>query len=271
MTEHLTQYRTGFSTQYTSITAAGEADHDTGMDFGILKLKAGESWQEDTPDEVALLHLEGTVVVEINDDTYTNTRISLFDEAPFCCHVPIKTAIAATAITDCEFAVIRTANHESFPVEIHTPETVANEHRGAGQVDGACLRWVRTIFDDTNSHPNAQLVLGEVVNMPGRWSSYPPHHHPQPEIYHYRFTDPRGFGHAELDDTVLKVRHNDTVKILDEKDHAQCSAPGYGMYYIWAIRHLPSNRYTVPEFTEDHAWTMAPDATFWLPKEEALV
>ncbi len=127
------------------------------------------------------------------------------------------------------------------------------------------LRFVRTIFDRSNSHPDTQLVLGEVVNFPGRWSSYPPHHHPQPEIYHYRFTNPHGYGHAELGEDVYKVRPGDTLKILDELDHSQCSAPGYGMYYIWVIRHLPNSRYTVPVFTDEHRWTMDPASHFWSP------
>ncbi len=55
---------------------------------------------------------------------------------------------------------------------------------------------------------------------------------------------------------MLKVRHFDTVKILDEVDHSQCAAPGYAMYYVWAIRHLPGNPYTVPEFTPEHRWMM---------------
>jgi 5-deoxy-glucuronate isomerase len=128
-----------------------------------------------------------------------------------------------------------------------------------------CLRLVRTLFDHSNSHPDAELVLGEVVTLPGRWSSYPPHHHPQPEIYHYRFDRPEGFGHAELGETVLKVRHNDTVRILAGNDHAQCAAPGFAMYYSWVIRHLSGNPYTVPEFTEAYRWTMAPDAPYWRP------
>ena len=117
----------------------------------------------------------------------------------------------------------------------------------------------------TTSPKDVELVLGEVVTLPGRWSSYPPHHHPQPEIYHYRFTEPQGYGHAELGETVLKVRHGDTVKIADGFDHAQAAAPGYGMYYAWVIRHLPGNPYTVPEFTEAHRWTMAKDAKYWKP------
>ena len=64
---------------------------------------------------------------------------------------------------------------------------------------------------------------------------------------------------------MVKVRQYDTVKIPAGLDHAQCAAPGYGMYYSWVVRHLPGNPYTVPEFTAEHAWTMAPDADFWWP------
>ena len=75
--------------------------------------------------------------------------------------------------------------------------------------------------------------------------------------------------HAELGETVLKVRANDTIKIFDGFDHAQCAAPGYGMYYAWVIRHLPEAPYIVPEFTAEHAWTMEKDARFWWPAEIA--
>jgi 5-deoxy-glucuronate isomerase len=148
------------------------------------------------------------------------------------------------------------------------PADVDDEPRGRGTVGDACLRIVRTIFDDTNADPNSEMVLGEVVTLPGRWSSYPPHHHPQPELYHYRFTRAEGYGHAELGDDVRKVRHNDTVKIFPPNTHAQCAAPGYGMYYSWVIRHLPGDRYTIPVFEAEHDWTRDPSASqdFWRPK-----
>jgi 5-deoxy-glucuronate isomerase len=149
---------------------------------------------------------------------------------------------------------------------IHHPSEVRVDARGKGAVKNAAYRFVRTIFDPTNAHENAELVLGEVVNLPGRWSSYPPHHHPQPEMYHYRFTEPQGYGHAELGETVLKVRYNDTVKIFDGQDHPQCAAPGYGMYYSWVIRHLPGRRYDVPEFSEEHKWVMSPTKDHWWPR-----
>ena len=148
---------------------------------------------------------------------------------------------------------------------VFRPADVADERRGEGQVGGRCLRLVRTIFDARNSPPEVRLVLGEVVTLPGGWSSYPPHHHPQPEIYHYRFTHPQGFGHAEHGDDVFKVRNNDTIRIQAGNDHAQVAAPGYGMYYAWVIRHLPGKPYDVPEFTAEHAWTMKPDAKIWEP------
>jgi 5-deoxy-glucuronate isomerase len=66
---------------------------------------------------------------------------------------------------------------------------------------------------------------------------------------------------------VVKVRPFDTVRIPAGLDHAQCAAPGYGMYYSWVIRHLPDNPYTVPEFTAAHRWTQDPAAVFWRPKD----
>ena len=96
-------------------------------------------------------------------------------------------------------------NLNPFKPRVFLPESVANEPRGKGQVDDRCLRHVRTIFDGTTSDANAELVLGEVVTMQGGWSSYPPHHHSQPEIYHYRFTEPQGYGHGELGETAVTV------------------------------------------------------------------
>lgn len=253
MTDHLKNHRQGFPFGMTQITG----DHDeTGISFSIFKLQKEETKRIHAQTETAILHLMGTVEFEIEGRRGQNTRNSLFEEQPLALHFPAGREVVITALTDCECACFETENKKEFPSAVYLPEEVANEHRGKGLVEEASLRYVRTIFDGTNSHSNTELVLGEVVNFPGKWSSYPPHHHPQPEIYHYRFTKPQGYGHAELGDEVMKVRQYDTIKILNERDHAQCSAPGYGMYYIWVIRHLPGNRYTVPEFTEEHKWTM---------------
>jgi len=255
MTRHLKKYRQGFPLGITQITQ----DYDeTGIAFSILKMEAGELCEFTCSMETAILHMAGTIEFYWNDQKVQNSRNSLFEEQPFALHVPMDTPVTISAVTDCECAIFETENEKEFPPVCYSSEGVKDEHRGKGLVEETSLRFVRTIFDGSNSHPNTELVLGEVVNFPGKWSSYPPHHHPQPEIYHYRFSKPNGYGHAELGEEVMKVRQNDTIKIMDELDHAQCSAPGYGMYYIWVIRHLEGNRYTVPEFTEEHQWTLQP-------------
>ncbi|WP_308910327.1 5-deoxy-glucuronate isomerase [Pseudokordiimonas caeni] len=266
MTEHITNHRSGFDFGLTRITDFRNPDEPTGMGFAVLRLKAGESHSETFAHEQAWLLMQGAAKITIGGETLDWWRDSLFDQHGGCVHGAKGTKISIEAVTDCEFTVYECPNEKSFPLEVYDPTEGADEFRGKGQVGGACLRIVRTFFDDTNSSPDAELVLGEVVTLPGRWSSYPPHYHDQPEIYHYRFTDPRGWGHGELDDDVLKLRHGDTVRILDGKTHAQVSAPGYGMYYAWVIRHLPGNRYGIPTFKPEHAWTMDKDAQIWHPK-----
>ncbi len=268
MSVHITDHREGFAPGFTQITRYDEARENTGIAFGVLKLAKGETHEVTADAETAWLLMAGDVGVDIDGTRRTElSRHSLFDESPSCVHVAKGTRVRFQCNTEVEFTVYQSANEKPFEPRLYGPEDVPNEHRGKGQVGNTCLRFVRTIFDRTNADGNAELVLGEVVTLPGRWSSYPPHHHDQPEIYHYRFTKPQGYGHAELGDDVLKVRQNDTVKIFAPNDHAQCSAPGYGMYYAWVIRHLPENPYTVPTFTEEHTWTTQPDAEFWQPEE----
>ncbi|HET8728248.1 MAG TPA: 5-deoxy-glucuronate isomerase [Alphaproteobacteria bacterium] len=267
MTLHFTRHRDGFGPGLTPITRLDEAEDNTGIALSVLKLADGEDVEVETESETAWLLMDGIVEAMVGNRSVRLERHSIFDESPSCIHDAAGERVRFEANGSVELTVYATANKKPFAPRIYGPGDVPNEHRGKGQVGGACYRFVRTIFDRTNSDPNAELVLGEVVTMPGRWSSYPPHHHPQPEIYHYRFTKPQGYGHAELGDDVLKVRQYDTIKIFDGNDHAQCAAPGYGMYYSWVIRHLPDNPYTVPDFTEEHRWTMDQDAEFWLPDE----
>ena len=267
MTLHITDHRDGFDSGTTSITRFDDETDNALISLDVLKLAAGATLSLTTEYETAWLLMSGEVRGGAGNVEFNFQRSSLFDESSSCLHVSANTAVEFSCETDTEFTVYSCDNQLPFEPRAFYPKDVANEPRGKGQVGNRCLRYVRTIFDDTNSDPNTGLVLGEVITFQGGWSSYPPHHHPQPEIYHYRFTEPQGYGHAELGDNVLKVRHNDTVKILNLNDHAQCAAPGYGMYYAWVIRHLPGDRYTVPEFTEEHAWIMQPDASYWDPQD----
>ncbi|HSE77237.1 MAG TPA: 5-deoxy-glucuronate isomerase [Alphaproteobacteria bacterium] len=266
MTVHITGHRAGFAPGVTDITSFADPDEPTALGLAVMVLRAGEEHTAIAANETAYLLMSGAATVTVDNRRLDLNRSSLFDDGPSCVHIAAGTAIRIDAREPTELTVYRCANQKRFAAAIYLPRDTTDEQRGKGQVGGTCLRLVRTIFDRTRADANAELVLGEVITLPGRWSSYPPHHHPQPEIYHYRFTHPQGYGHAEHGEHVFKVRQNDTVKILAGSDHAQCAAPGYGMYYAWVIRHLPGNPYTVPEFTAEHRWTMEKDATIWRPK-----
>jgi 5-deoxy-glucuronate isomerase len=261
--------RAGFTAGFTAVTsAAGHLPPITlGLDFGICRMAANETISECDARESAWVLLRGSAGLEFAGRRATVRRGSIFDEAPSALHVSADTAIAVQAgAAGAEWAMVRTANERRFAPRLYTPADVIPEYRGAGLVQNAALRNVRLLFDRT-TRPESNLVIGEVVNFPGRWSSYPPHHHDQPEIYHYRFTAPHGYGHAELGDAVVKVRDGDTTIIPPGLDHAQVSAPGYGMYYLWMIRHLPGNPYTGFTFAEEHKWTLDAAQQGWRPSD----
>ncbi|MCP3966076.1 MAG: 5-deoxy-glucuronate isomerase [Lentisphaerae bacterium] len=257
----------GFPHGYTAITSMTAANDKTGLDFGILKLTTGESYDFSTELETACLLMTGDVTFEYEGNSRHAMRSSIFDEDPVAIHFCKGTKVKVTASAESELNVTSVVNDAVFEtVVFDSTNMLESERRGKGLLDDTSYRIVRTIFDIRN-RPEAKLVLGEVITFPGRWSSYPPHHHPQPEIYHYRFTEPQGYGYCQLGEDIKRVRMYDSSLILDLDDHSQVAAPGYGMYYIWAIRHLDGNPYTVPEFTEDHKWTCAPDANkrVWKP------
>ena len=261
----------GFPLNYTRITGAAISGdgtgNETGIEFGVLRLPARANIEEHSPLETVLVLLRGTAELEYAGQRATVQRASIFDDAPTALHVPANLPVQIrSGSNETEWAVVRTANDRDFAARLFRPSELKPEYRGAGLVQNTCLRNVRLIFDRA-TRPESNLVLGEVVNYPGRWSSYPPHHHDQPEIYHYRFTAPTGYGHAELGDDVVKVREGDTVVIPPGRDHAQVSAPGYGMYYLWMIRHLPGNPYTGFTFAEEHAWTLDSKQQGWRPSD----
>jgi 5-deoxy-glucuronate isomerase len=261
----------GFATNHTRITHAELKGIDTcletGIEFGVHLQAPDTTRHETSPLESAWVLLRGAAELEFDNQRANVKRESIFDDPPTALHVPRHTAvIIRSGNVETEWAVVLTVNERAFPSRLFLPAELKPEYRGAGLVQNACLRNVRLLFD-RETRPESNLVLGEVVNYAGRWSSYPPHHHDQPEIYHYRFTAPAGYGHAELGDDVVKVRHGDTVVIPPGRDHAQVSAPGYGMYYLWMIRHLPGNPYTGFTFSEAHRWTLDPARQGWRPAD----
>lgn len=256
---------------YNAYLSAGD-DTGVGMDVGLLRLEPGESYiVYDADKETALLLLEGKVTFAWAGKTVEAERPDCFHYDPWCLHLPKEIRATVTALTHAEVFLQATANPEAFPAKLYTPEDTQVQHAGAnGELQGCMRREIKTLFDYDNA-PYSNMVLGEVLNFPGRWSSYPPHHHPQPEVYLHRFDYPEGFGASFADGEIYKSRHNG-LTIIREGFHSQVSAPGYAMCYVWGIRHLPGDPWKKTRIDDsEHAWLWKPDANdhiFSLKEEE---
>ena len=226
------------------------------MTIRIKRFDEGEKIEVcDTENETAFLILKGEADISWLTESRHISRINAFDRKPFCLHVPRNIKVEITAKKDTEILIQQTDNDKDFAPVFYTPEDVLYQHFGEGQYDGTAYRICSTIFDYDNA-PYSNMVLGEVFNQPGRWSSYPPHHHPQPEVYYYQFDKPQGFGACFLGDNVFKSTEGSASFITDGYDHHQVVAPGYEMCYVWMIRHLPDDTWykTSRFYAPEHEW-----------------
>ncbi|MCL6557727.1 MAG: 5-deoxy-glucuronate isomerase [Firmicutes bacterium] len=255
-----------FSKGYNPITRYDDKENPTLMDYGALILPKGHVESSSEAKERAYLLIQGEVTFEWEGCRVTAKRNSFLDENPWCLHVPANVAVRITGVGETsEISVTKTENETRFDSKLYTPEECASERRGEGTMKETSTRIVRTIFDKSNA-PWSNLVLGEVINFPGKWSSYPPHHHLQPEIYYYKFYPQNGYGFSQLGEDVVKVKDSDTVLIINDESHPQVTAPGYAMYYVWVIRHLDGNPYITPTFEPEYLWVTQKGAVIWPDK-----
>ena len=241
-------------------------ESDMMMDIGYQVMDKSEHVSfEDRFQETAFVILTGKVEIEWGGATRVMERHSLFDENPTCLHVPCGTHVDIRALEPSEVLVQKTMNDRSFAPVFYRPEDIQCDIFGHGLWSASAERTVRTIFDYDNA-PYSNMVNGEVINTPGRWSGYIPHHQPQPEVYTYKFDKPQGFGAAFIGDNAFKITHNSWAEISADLMHPQVTAPGYAMWYSWMIRHLDGNpwkktRTDLPE----HTWLLDPKAKIWAP------
>ena len=194
-------HKAPFDKGYNGMVSAVENPEMMGMEFGVVKMAAGDVMHFDYAQEVVYDLMSGSVTFEWNGKSETVTRRDVFHEGAILLHVPQNTKVTISAESDVEIAVSRTENKRDFAARLLRPEDClcANEERGAGQMNECSTRLVRTFFDRSNC-PETNFFIGEVVHFPGKWSSYPPHQHVEPELYYYKFLPENGYGLAEYGD-----------------------------------------------------------------------
>ena len=153
------------------------------MNVGLLVMEDGDTYTYESADrEVAILLFEGKVTYEYAGKTVEADRPNCFHHEAYCLLAPKGTKITLTAHSHSELYMQDTLNEKDYEPVMYTPETVQTQHAGSkGELMGAMEREIKTFFDYDNA-PFSNMVLGEVLNRPGKWSSYPPHHHPRRSI-----------------------------------------------------------------------------------------
>ncbi|MBE6091309.1 MAG: 5-deoxy-glucuronate isomerase [Clostridium beijerinckii] len=236
------------------------------MDVTVEKLEKNQRREYIKSDkEIAILLLTGQVKINWLENSKSIERKSVFDEDPWCLHVPNNVGITVEASEDSEILIQSTENLGFFEPKLYSPSECKSEIFGEGTWNGTARRVVRTIFDYKNA-PYSNMVIGEVITYPGKWSSYPPHYHPQPEVYFYKFNKPQGFGLCLNGDKAYKILDNSFATITGGDVHPQTSAPGYAMYYCWMIRHLENNPWKDRIDVDEHKWLWDKNAKIW-PEE----
>ena len=239
-----------------TICEMGKLQPEMNMTIKVKKFKENEVLTSlDDKCETAFLLLKGEAEISWLGRTEKISRENPFVKTPYCLHVPKGIEVTITAKEGTEILIEQTDNERDFAPVFYTPDDILYQEFGKGQWDGTGYRICSTVFDYDNA-PYSNMVLGEVFNQPGRWSSYPPHHHPQPEVYYYQFDKPQGFGACFIGDNVFKSTEGSACFITDGFDHEQVVAPGYEMCYVWMIRHIDGDPWykTTRFYAEEHEW-----------------
>lgn len=253
----------GFKKGYNVITTEG--DHSKmQMDFGVLVIDKGDVVQYNEPKECVYTLITGEITFKFEGKIEKAVRQSCYHDDPIVLHVPQSTTVEISCQKNgTEVAIQRTTNARDFSAALLRRDDFLHpgEVRGKGVMEDVAVRTTTTFFDRSNC-PETNFFLGEVVGRPGKWSSFPPHYHVEPELYYYKFLPENGYGYAEHGEDVYKVKNNDAMCMADGVTHSQVAAPGYTEWYFWVIR-LQDDAELETFFTPEHEWAQHPDAKYF--------
>ncbi len=245
-----------------TLLKAGEQTELIGLD--AVDLGDGEAWESRSDLEVLAVVLSGTVDVAVDgrDLGEAGERRSVFDGPGHAVYVPAHSAVRLTARRGSAALAVVSAPRSSSPPG--APRVIAPADQRVTETGrGNWSRSVRTVLGP--EHPASRLLVGETVNPPGHWSSYPPHKHDVQappdevrleEVYLFKVDPPGGFGvqlrYEEDGPEEALVVHDGDVAVIGSGYHPVAAAPGYALYYLWAM--AGEGRELAPHFDARHAW-----------------
>lgn len=233
---------------------------DINLDLGVVVLNKGETYTTPNEKEAIATLTSGEVQVQLGELDETLSRSDVFYGEPALAHAPAGCSITLTGLAESsEIIIVATNNANDFPPEIMRAADCLNpsEIRAVGLMNDSAVREARTYMDRSN-RPHSNLFIGEVVMAPGKWSSFPPHFHKEPEIYFYKFLPDNGYGYAEVDHDVHIVRQHSLTAMTKGEGHPQVTTPAYAEWYLWCIR-LDDNKQLVSTFVPEHEWANHPE------------
>jgi 5-deoxy-glucuronate isomerase len=232
-----------------SIAPQGSAYLGDEMQLDLLDLEVGDAATIAAPDGIEAVVVLLSGIADI--DGRRVHRDDVFGGPATAVYLPPGTSITvAPADVGAALALVATVGGElhaprgAAPVVVAPTDVVVRDRGKPG--------WQRTVHDIVaDTVPAQRLLVGETFNAAGQWSSYPPHKHDgrdgEPaleEVYYYRFDRPDGFGFQGLyelagageqgSEQAVFLRHGAVVGI-PRGYHPVCAAPGYRLYYLWAL------------------------------------
>jgi 5-deoxy-glucuronate isomerase len=194
-----------------------------------------------SPDEETVLVLQrGSGTLRVGNHEWRIGRKDVFTERASALYLPPAMELSVKADRLFEAVLFSTKCDVAQEPAVIQPDDVQVLNRGKDTY----VREVHNIF--VNDSHVQRLMVGETINAPGNWSSYPPHKHDgrngEPkieELYYYRVHPPQGFGHQMIytndgESVTHTVQDGDAV-LIPYGYHPVAAAPGYKLYYLWAM------------------------------------
>lgn len=236
------------------------------IEMDIFKGDKGDDYSFNSKDyEIGLIILTGKCNVTIDNARYNSlgARRNVFDGNAYALYIPNDKEVKIEALEGVEVAICKTRVKTEEEVKLIKPEDVVVRDVGV-------YNWRRDVKDIIDRRVRAKrLLIGETINPPGNWSSYPPHKHDtdnypeevrMEEVYFYRLNPSNGFGiqrvyTPERDIDEVYLIENDSLLLINRGYHPVVAAPGYQLYYLWIL--AGNIRESIMYDDPEHKWLKA--------------